>query len=341
MRERLVVVVRVTGNCNLGCGFCAFDRRVSFERHELDADGLLRVGELLASHRDSQAIPVHLSLLGGEPTLWQPLPGIERALATELGLSLGITTNGTTLADPNWRRRLLSYYDELTLSIDGPGSIHDELRMFRGGFEKTRRAVVALLKERERGVRRLLLRVNTVLMQRTLPHFEELCSQLADWGVDEITFNALGGADRPEFYREERLLPEDFRTLRRCLPALRSRLEARGVLLRGGDAYLRRLEQTAAGGTLAVAECRPGERFLFVDHTTRLSPCSFTARDYGVRLSSVSREHGLLELSRRFRVKRNDLRSTHCDDCRSTQVFSKWAMPETKSTSPEVGRHEH
>lgn len=331
MSERLVVVVRVTGRCNLACGFCAFDRRLAFERHELRAETLLRLGTLLAEHRDSASLQVHLSLLGGEPTLWEPLEPTEARLAQELGLSLGLTTNGTALASASFRKRLLSHYDELTLSVDAPGRVHDALRSFPNGFARLEAGVRALVRERAHSGRPLLIRVNTVLMQRTLPSFDELCARLADWGVDEVTFNALGGVDRPEFFAAERLLPKHLEELRRRLPGLRAKLAARGVVLRGGDAYLRRLLSAAERRALPVLDCNAGERFLFVDHLGRVSPCSFTAAEYGVPIEALSGAEALSYLSGRFKSAQRHARSTQCDDCRSTQVFSKWALPTASS----------
>ena len=85
---------------------------------------------------------VLLSLLGGEPLLWAPLASLEGQLL-ELGLALGVTTNGTTLGSPNVRRRLLERYAELTVSIDGLAATHDRLRALDGAYQAAlaRRAI--------------------------------------------------------------------------------------------------------------------------------------------------------------------------------------------------------
>ena len=98
MRERLVVVWRVTTRCNLACPFCACDRTLARPRPEADPDLIARAGSSLA----------------------------------------------------RWSE----------------------------------------------------------MMRRTICDFPWLCRELASWGIREITCNQLGGADRPEFFPTNRLLPE-------------------------------------------------------------------------------------------------------------------------------------
>lgn len=323
---RLVVVVRVTERCNLSCGFCAYDRRLPFRRRELDATLLLRFAQALAEHRQSSGRDVHLSLLGGEPLLYAPLARLEPALAA-LGLSLGVTTNGTSLARPGTRDRLLRYYDELTLSIDALGSTHDRLRGWPGGYTQLERALARLIADRSLRGSPLRLRVNTILMRSTFRHFRRLCERLAELGIDELTVNQLGGLDRPEFYAGECIPREDLDGLLAELRELQASLSRRGVLLRGGPDYFARMAHTTERSPLPVLDCRPGESFLFVDERGRVSPCSFTSSEYGVPVATLSRAEDVRALGPRFRAARQGARAAACDDCRSTQVFAKWSLP--------------
>ena len=75
------------------------------------------------------------------------------------------------------------------------------------------------------------LRANVVLMRNTIADFEALCMELAGWGIAEITFNQLGGRDRPEFFPAHRLLPDDAAWLTSEIPRLRARLNGLGVQL--------------------------------------------------------------------------------------------------------------
>src|SRR5262249_22198725 len=143
-----------------------------------------------------------------------------------------------------------------------------------------------------------------VLMRDNVELFPRLCEQLAEWGVDEISFNALGGNDRPEFHRVQRLQPEHLFWLQGELPKLRRGLALSGARLTGAPPYLQRLHASAAGERLTVGDCKPGERFLFVNEHGRASPCSFTSSDYGVSIEELHSIDSLVALPERFRGMR-------------------------------------
>jgi hypothetical protein len=62
----MIVVWRVTQQCNLTCPFCAWDRSVPGERFQLATDQALRFGTLLAQFQAQTRERVLLSWLGGE-----------------------------------------------------------------------------------------------------------------------------------------------------------------------------------------------------------------------------------------------------------------------------------
>lgn len=311
----LVVVWRVTGRCNLGCGFCGYDRRLAIPRHETEAGLVLRFAEAAAG----LGRPVLFSWLGGEPLLWPALAELTAEIRRRHRFAISTTTNGTSLHRAAVRRHLIEHYAELTVSLDGPAQLHDALRGRRGLF-----GVI------ERGVRRLAgrgprLRINAVLTRETAPHFPALCRQVADWGIDEISCNQLGGVERPEFWDEHRLLPDQVAELVARWPGLRAGLAARGVRLLGGAGYLRRLAASAAGERLPVDDCGPGRDYLFVTETGVASPCSFTTPEYGIDLRGIASAGQLADLPRQFAALRVAHRAAACHDCHSTQVCGKFA----------------
>jgi MoaA/NifB/PqqE/SkfB family radical SAM enzyme len=320
--ERLVVVWRVTTRCNLSCGFCAYDRALPFARRDTDEASARRLGRSLVHTRDGLGQPVHVSFLGGEPFAWEPLPRVARHFA-ELGLSLGITTNGVALGSAASRELLLDCFDEVTLSIDGLGAIHDGLRGWFGGFERLAAVLTELARATARRGRGPLLRVNTVLMRDNIREFPELCRALADLGVQELTFNRLGGRDRPEFFAAHRLRPAELEQFATELPALRRELGARGLSILGAHGYVERLLSLERGDAVAVRDCEPGRRFLFVDERGLLAPCSFTLDSYGEPVAEMT-NGDVAELPRRFLARQRSQRAGACDDCSSTQVFEKF-----------------
>ncbi|WP_129776564.1 radical SAM protein [Peristeroidobacter soli] len=316
----MIVIWRVTTHCNLGCGYCAYDRNLPFERADVDEGTVLRMARLFSEYQSRTGATVMISWLGGEPLLWKPLASVSKMLSKELGLQLSATTNGTALKSAALRSMIADDFAELTVSVDGPAAFHDRVRRWPGGFEHLRSVVTQLRADTQSRERRLRLRVNTVLMAKNIHLFGELCEQLISWGIDEITFNQLGGNDRPEFYREHRLRPEDVETLTKMLPRLRDRLWAHGIRLSGGSQYLHRFRASASGERLRVDSCNPGKKFLFIDERGQVAPCSFTLADYDVHVDELRSVEDLMTLHSRYEQRR----SHWCDDCPSTQVFEKF-----------------
>jgi len=319
----VIVLWRITERCNYACGFCAYDRRLGRPRTQTDAYDVLRLGAVLGQYARATGDRVLVSWLGGEPLLWPPLFEVSGALRDD-GLAVSLTTNGSLLHRPGVRAALLDHLDEVTVSVDAMAGLHDELRGFEGAWARCRDAIVALRQMRDLRGYGPKLRANVVLMRATLPEFGRLCAALADWGVDEITFNQLGGRDRPEFYPSQQLRPDDVAALGGQLPGLKATLADRGVRLCGAPRYLDRFAATAAGEAWPVQDCAMGERMLFVDERGRVAPCSFSSDDYGAPIADVQSAQDLLDLPRRFRAARDAAPCPTCADCPSTQVFAKF-----------------
>jgi MoaA/NifB/PqqE/SkfB family radical SAM enzyme len=320
----MIVLWRITTRCNYACGFCAYDRSVGGLREDVVAAEAERFGRLLGRWAQARGRRVLLSWLGGEPLLWKPILPLSAALAGP-GLRISATTNGSTLHRPETRAAILKTFAELTVSVDGPGRIHDRLRGEVSAFARVRHGVERLVAERQASGSPLRLRANIVLMRETRPHFAALCEELSDWGVDEITFNQLGGRDRPEFFPAQRLQPADITALSADLPDLARRLTARGVRLCADPLYLRRLRASATGEPLAIADCELGRDFLFIDELGRVSPCSFSSGDYGVPLASLRSIGDIDGLHDRFVAADAAERCAACNDCPSTHRFAKFA----------------
>ena len=320
----MIVVWRVTTHCNLSCGFCAYARDLSLPREQVDEEVVLRFARLLADYQKHRAEPVMVSWLGGEPLLWKPVERLSVLMARELGLRVSATTNGTALKSDAMLRLIAEDFAEITLSVDGPRAFHDAIRGWTGGFDRLRVAVARLRELSSGREQRLLVRVNTVLMADNVDLFGGLCEELATWGVDEITFNQLGGNDRPEFHRHHRLSAADVEGLMQVLPGVRDNLRRHGIRLSGGPEYLRRFHASATGQLLPVEQCQPGSEFLFIDERGRIAPCSFTTPDYGVPVHDVITIEDLESLAGRYTRARHERRAPWCDDCPSTRVFAKF-----------------
>ena len=319
--RELIVVWRVTDFCNLSCHFCGHSRTLARPRRTADPAQMIAFGNVLRA----QARVVRVCWLGGEPLVWQPLAALTREFKHQLGLRVAVTTNGTALASRAVREHIVADYDQIIVSIDGRASFHDQVRAAPGLFAQLERDVRALRELKMQRAARLTIGVNTILMRDNVREFEALCNELAEWGVEELTFNALGGRDRPEFFPAHRLTPENVAWFRDDLPRVRAAMHARGLHIRGNANYLARLDARARDEPVSVADCAPGTRFLFVDERGIVAPCHFTTNEFGVPLAQIGDAGAFQNLAQNFSARQRESLSAPCANCTSTQVFGKFA----------------
>jgi hypothetical protein len=148
--------------------------------------------------------------------------------------------------------------------------------------------------------------------------------EIASWGIQELTFNQLGGIDRPDFYPDNRLLPEQAAWLVREMPAIQRIALTKGLKVFGTKQYLERVSATSRDVALFVDDCNPGKHFLFINEENRVSPCNFTTESYGIPLSQIEDVDSLINIAERFRFKQVYERAAPCNNCMSTQVFEKF-----------------
>jgi radical SAM protein with 4Fe4S-binding SPASM domain len=321
----MIVLWRITEQCNLACGYCAYDRTLAGPRQTVSVELVRRIGALLGEYQQDSGDPVLLSWLGGEPFLWPPLLALSQQLQQDFGLRISATSNGSTLHLPKVQEAVLKSFTELTLSVDGLADWHEQVRGVAGSWQRLKNSLQTLAQARTARQLPLKLRANVVLMRDNVAAFSELCLELAQWGLDEITFNQLGGRDRPEYYLEHSLRVADTEALAALLPNLRHTLAQRGVRLCASEPYLERIQASARGEPLAVSDCAAGEQFLFIDERGQIAPCSFTTGEYGVALASVHSVADLRQLPQRFAAARRRQASGSCSDCPSNHVFAKFA----------------
>ncbi len=322
----LVLLWRVTTACDLGCLFCAYSRDLHRPRTAANVDDVLRLGAVLGEYARTCRRDILVSWLGGEPLRWKPIWEVSSAFREKFGLRVSATTNGTMLGSEGVRQRIVEDFDQLTVSIDGVGSFHDQRRSAPGLFAKLGEDVRRLHALKRRYGRGPRLRVNTILMRDTIYSFETLCRTVAEWGIEELTFNALGGRDRPEFFPAHGLRTAEVNWLRGALPGIRERLAQWGLTILGSECYLSRLDSSAAGRPIAVDDCQPGQTFLFIDEQGWIAPCSYTTQGYGIHLADIRTVDDFHQLPARFAERRRNEKLTFCFDCQSTQVFGKFGL---------------
>ncbi len=288
---------------------------------------LQRIGIWLEQIKRKTERKLLVSWLGGEPFQWPTWLQASKFFAEQLELSLSVTTNGLALEKEPIRNSAVSLFKQITISVDGLACYHDHLRQADGMFDRMR-TIVAKINETA-GRDHLLLRANTILTRDNIESFGEFCNAMANWGFDELTFNPLGGNDRPEFYPENRLKPDQIQRFCDRLESIRDASREQGMVIRGSKWYLQRMLATARRQPIAIAECNPGGDFLFIDEHGRLSPCSFTVEHFSQPMNRPLQiaEHSSVELAsivHHFKAVRRERCPSACSDCHANHVYAKF-----------------
>ena len=163
-----IVVWNITRTCNLRCVHCYADSHAERYPGELSWEQCCAVIDDLADYKVNA-----LLLSGGEPLIHPQLPQILQR-ATEKGLKVTISTNGTRIT-PDMARLFkdlgVAY---VGISLDGIGAVHDKFRGVQGAFDGAIRGF-KLCEEvgQKTGLRLTLTRNNVQSMEQILNFIEQ------------------------------------------------------------------------------------------------------------------------------------------------------------------------
>jgi radical SAM protein with 4Fe4S-binding SPASM domain len=169
--KRPVVVWNVTRRCNLHCAHCYAAARTRPSPDELESE----VAHALIRELGRCRVPA-LILSGGDPLLRPDLPDLVRA-ASQQGIHVAVSTNGTLIDAPVARSLRAAGAGYVGVSVDGIGALHDRFRGLRGAFE---RALRGLRHCRDAG---LAVGLRLTLSRPTLPHLERVLDLMEEEGV--------------------------------------------------------------------------------------------------------------------------------------------------------------
>jgi radical SAM protein with 4Fe4S-binding SPASM domain len=316
-----VIVIEVSTICNLSCPFCAHDRRLKVARYTLEHELLERFTDVIGNYSVAKGEAVLISWLGGEPFLSKSVVVLTEKLRGTYPLYFSATTNGTKLFNPAIREHIKQCYAELTVSVDGFSPFHDNMRGKVGLFEEVKNGIKLLAK----AAPNLKIRINTVLMKENFDLFADLCIELANWGIEELTFNQLGGRDRPEFYPGNRLSVEQAKRLPEIAGYIQGAIRHTGAKLIFSPNYFRRISASAQGEKLPILDCAPGSYYMFVSARGKIAPCSFTTDEYGIDISSIQSLADFEQLPSTFHQNKAANQAYYCHDCPCTNVHGKFS----------------
>jgi MoaA/NifB/PqqE/SkfB family radical SAM enzyme len=184
------VVYEATMRCTLHCEFCYVGDLLNVEgewREELPLDTL------------SRAFPVQeglqVSLTGGEIFMRKDILGVMEVFRDKGYVCGYLTTNGTIIG-PERAEALADlasrgFLKHISVSIDGPGEMHDRARGVKGTFERTAAGLRNLQDAARRKHAPLRVSINTTVAHETLDALHEMVDVSEELGVDAIGLNHL------------------------------------------------------------------------------------------------------------------------------------------------------
>lgn len=167
--------LEVTRRCNLACLYCGSSCGPKPLEGEMDAAGFVAAIDQIAD--DFDASKVMVAVTGGEPLIKEGIWDIFAALKRR-GFPFGMVCNGGLLDAEAGRRLATCGIGSISLSMDGPPEINDQLRG-KGSSD----GVVAAIGHLRAGGYKGVLEIISTLTRPAVPRIDEMRAFLASLRV--------------------------------------------------------------------------------------------------------------------------------------------------------------
>jgi MoaA/NifB/PqqE/SkfB family radical SAM enzyme len=269
------VIWEVTNTCNYGCRYCIFSSTPRQQRDELDT---AKIFETVSALKENGF--THVKITGGEPFTRPDIMDILRECRAA-GLKTDISTNASMITQDIAAELADLSLEMVHVSIDGSTrEMHEAVRGKRT-WEPTLDGL------RHLAAAEIQLRAGCVIYKGNEDELAAIAAFCADEGCDEVIFSRMEPVGRM------RGKQEFVSTLSNA--ELQTRVAAAALAVEG------RIKVSGSFAEPAVAEkcgaCPGGERFLFIDHKGRVSPCTWVAeRKSEYRAGKTLHDHSLEEI---------------------------------------------
>ena len=201
-------VYEATMRCNLHCEFCYVGDLLNIEgewRAELPLDALRR------AFPDNPGFQI--SLTGGEIFMRKDIMSVLELFRDKQYACGYLTTNGTIInderADALADLAASGFLKHISVSIDGPGILHDNARGVKGTFERTSAGLRRLQAAARKKGAPLRISINTTVAHETLEALDQMVDVAQELGVDAIGLNHLMYSTPEEVAETVRLIGAD------------------------------------------------------------------------------------------------------------------------------------
>jgi MoaA/NifB/PqqE/SkfB family radical SAM enzyme len=185
------------GRCNLECTFCTIYKEV---------EPILTAEQMFRIVREAKALSgdgFNISLSGGEPMIFKPLYDT-LALAHELGVNFGFTTNGLALTKGNCERLLAHDPFNINVSLESiDAKINELLRPMKDGTRRTLEGIETLLAEKEKTRSRVSIIVKPTIMEQNYRGLPDLVRHFGKNSTVQINFRPYVGEINQPFFPKD------------------------------------------------------------------------------------------------------------------------------------------
>lgn len=195
----LSVTLLVSYRCNLRCKMCFYYNEVEkgktcklIEDRSSEELTLSQIKDLIdqCAKMKVKVFTIH----GGEPLLYPNIFEVSR-YARDKGMLVNFVTNGTLINEVMAKKIVNAGINHITFSLDGPRSVHDEVRSVPGTFDRLIKGI-GILKDMEAkgavvpnlSISTYVSAINQKRLAQTLRVINE--TGIKDWGVGLITHNS-------------------------------------------------------------------------------------------------------------------------------------------------------
>jgi len=198
-----------SGRCNLECTFCSIWKEV---------DPILSPETMLRIVREAKGLSgrgFNISLSGGEPMIYKGLYDT-LALAHQIGVNFGFTTNGLGLTKSNCERLLSHDPFNINVSLESVDpKINESLRPMKDGTKRTLEGIDNLLAEKERVGSRVSVIVKPTIMEQNYSGLPALVRHFGKNSRVQIHFQSyVGEKEKPFWIKDLNALQGVFNELR-------------------------------------------------------------------------------------------------------------------------------
>lgn len=252
-KKPVLMNLEVTKCCNAKCDICDYWKTKSESR----LDDYLPVVQRIN--------PLVVTLTGGEPLLRNDILDIIHRIKENTNfVYVSMVTNGSLLTEEKAKRLWKAGLDQLSISLDCPGTKHDEQRGIKRLYAHISNLIPKLSADTNN-----IIALNTVIMKDNLSQIVDIAKLAHEWNVkvSYSTYTTLKTGNKAK----DIIKPEKLKQLRTDIDKILKLKSDFGNIM-NSENYLKRIPIYFETG--AIGGCQAGRNFIQVTPDGYLKPCA-------------------------------------------------------------------